>query len=282
MAPLAKQSSAFWAAAVSAVLAAVFLALFLQQLPPPPQRQQQPPQQPQQPQQPQPQPGPASVDEAPASPPPAEADESLPELTCDPAALFEWLREGGASIHPAIALRSSVAGGRVASTGDAATQAGQEPAQREAELEVYLNGTAIGAGGQLFSVPEIPFALSAAAVSAGSNASLLRGTEGMQLRLASSFIADEAGARAYLSLAVALLCERRRAQRGASHWEPYLGCLPAVSDCPALLCFNKHERKALQVRIVSLIAFAFSRAPNPLLACREFGSPTKLHRLPSH
>jgi hypothetical protein len=261
MTPLAKQSSAFWTAAVSAVLAAVFLALFVQQ--PQPQQQQQQPPPPQQPQQPQPQ-GPASVDEAPASPPPAEADESLPELTCDPVALFEWLREGGAFIHPAIALRSSASTAvvcrRAASTGDAATQAGQEPAQREAELEVYLNGTAIGAGGQLFSVPEVPFALSAAAVSAGSNASLLRGTEGMQLRLASSFIADEAGARAYLSLAVALLCERRRAQRGASRWEPYLGCLPAVSDCPALLCFNKHERKALQVRIVSLIAFTFSRS----------------------
>ena len=59
--------------------------------------------------------------------------------------------------------------------------------------------------------------------------------------------AASAGARfRHLEACAALLCERRRAQLGASRWRPYLGCLPRVSACPVLPCFNKHERKALQ------------------------------------
>ena len=49
----------------------------------------------------------------------------------------------------------------------------------------------VAEGELLFSVPEVPFALAAA----GAAADLLRGTEGMELRLASSFIESEASAR---------------------------------------------------------------------------------------
>lgn len=174
------------------------------------------------------------------------ADVSLQELSCDEAALFAWMRAGGAFIHSGLALRSSM------------RTAGNMKQIRDADLGVYVNGTAISMGELLFSVPEIPLALSVAAVigttSDDDNADMQASNrdsnilllEDIQLQLASTFIENEESVRRYLSLAVALLCEQRKAQRGASRWGAYLGCLPPVSACPVLVCFNKHERKALQ------------------------------------
>ena len=187
------------------------------------------------------------------------ANESLPELTCDKAALFAWLRDdGGAFIHPSLVVRSS-----------SPSAANSDADVRVADLGVYVNGTAIEAGELLFSVPEIPFALSVAAVAAdlasqpdgdgdadarASVRNFLRGTEGIHLQLGSSFIEDEQSARRYLSLAVALLCERRKAQLGVSRWRHYLACLPSISACPVLPCFNKHERNALQDNFAGEVA----------------------------
>lgn len=185
--------------------------------------------------------------------PPITATDSLSDLSCDETALFAWLRDGGAFIHPALVLRPSA---------HSAGNTYQQGLARDQDIGVYVNGSIIEADELLFSVPESPFALSTAAVvdvsarlgddDESANATLhhynalLRGTEDVQLQLASNFIHDEESARRYLSLAVALLCERRKAQLGASRWRPYLACLPPISACPALPCFNKHERKALQ------------------------------------
>ena len=125
------------------------------------------------------------------SQPSTVANESLPELTCDKAALFAWLRagDGGAFIHPALVLRPSDP-----------SAANSDADVRGADLGVYVNGAAIEAGELLFSVPEVPFALSAAAVAAGLESqpggggggeaadaqasaarNFLRGTEGIQV-----------------------------------------------------------------------------------------------------
>jgi hypothetical protein len=96
-----------------------------------------------------------------------EPEEAAVELVCDEAALFAWLREGGASIHPALTLSPPAEQRPAATQGQQGAAAGatSSPRKGDAELGVFA-ARAIGPDELLFSVPEARFALAAAGAAA--------------------------------------------------------------------------------------------------------------------
>ena len=143
-----------WTGAAALVVVALVVGYLMQRLALPEQVQPEGLQTTPPPQQPPPQPhtqerhpaaGEDTAEEAACA---DEPEEPSVELVCDEAALLAWLRDGGAIIHPGLALRPPETAARPASglrVGDA-------------EVGVFA-AAAIGPAELLFSVPEVPFAL---------------------------------------------------------------------------------------------------------------------------